>query len=109
MVAGPAGEEGPRIVAEPQILRETASRLVARVDAPVPGLLLWSRTFFSAWKATVDGSPISPIRVDAHLTGVSVPAGSHEVRIHWSAGPVLAGLILGGLGLAAALAMRWRL
>jgi len=109
VVAGPAGEEGPRIVAEPQILHETASQLVARVDAPVPGLLLWSRTFFSAWKATVDGSPISPIRVDAHLTGVSVPAGSHEVRIHWSAGPVLAGLILGGLGLAAALAMRWRL
>ncbi len=104
---GLAGEESRRTPIAPHVLRETAGQLVARVDAPVPGLLVWSRTFLSAWKATVDGGPISPILVDGHLVGVSVPAGSHEVRVYWSAGPVLAGLILGGFGLAAALAMRW--
>jgi hypothetical protein len=99
---GPTGEEGQRTPGAPQVLLETAGRLVARVDAPGPGLLVWPRTFFSAWSATVDDVPAKPIRVDGHLVGVSVPAGHHEIQVYWSAGPVLAGLILSGLGLAAA-------
>ena len=106
VVAGPMGEEGQRTPVAQQVLRETASRLVARVDTPVPGLRVWSRTFFSAWKATVDGIPTSPVRVDGHLVGVSLPAGPHEVRVYWSAGPVFAGLILAGLGLVAAKTLR---
>jgi hypothetical protein len=99
---GRTGEEGQRTPGAPQVLLETAGRLVARVEAPVPGLLVWPRTFFSAWSATVDGVRAVPIRVDGHFAGVSVPAGHHEIRVYWSAGPVLAGLILSGLGLAAA-------
>jgi hypothetical protein len=67
---------------------------------------VWSRTFFSAWKATVDGVPADPIRADGHLVGVPVPAGRHEVCVYWSAGPVLGGLILTGLGLVAAMRLR---
>jgi len=102
VVAGPWGEEGQRTVVEPQTFRETASQLVVRVDAPPPGLLVWSRTFVSAWKVTVDGVQAAPTRAGGHLVGVPVPAGRHEVGVCWSAGPVFGGLIFAGLGVAGA-------
>lgn len=96
----PAG--GERRDVRPELVRETADRLVARVDAPAPGVLVWSRTFFAAWWATVDGTPAELVRADGHLVGVRVPAGIHVVEVGWAARPVVAGasLALVGLGLA---------
>jgi hypothetical protein len=94
---------GERLDVRAEILRETADRLVARVDSPAAGVLVWSRTFFSAWWATVDGAPAELVRADGHLVGVRVPAGAHDVEVGWSARPVVVGATLAvlGLGLAA--------
>ena len=94
---------GERLDVRPELLRETADRLVARVEAPASGVLVWSRTYFSAWWATVDGVPAEVVRADGHLVGVRVPAGIHVVEVGWSARPVVMGTALAvlGLGLAA--------
>ena len=77
-----------------------------RLDAHGAGLLVWSRTFFSAWRARVDGKTVEAVRADGHLVGVPVPAGAHTVEVSWSARPVLAGALLAALGLGAVFWLR---
>jgi hypothetical protein len=89
-----------------ETIRETPDQLTVRLDARGTGILVWSRTFFSAWRARVDGAAVAPVRADGHLTGVPVPAGAHTVEISWSPGPVLAGGVLALLGLAAVVLLR---
>jgi hypothetical protein len=89
-----------------QTQRETADLLQARVEAPAGGVLVWSRSYFSAWQATVDGKAAPTARADGHLVGVLVPAGPHEVIVRWSAGPVLGGGLLSLAGLSAVLRLR---
>jgi hypothetical protein len=101
-----AAAGGQPLEVRPRVLRETADRLVARVDSPAPGVLVWSRTFFSAWWATVDGKPAELVRADGHLLGVRVPGGAHEVEIGWSARPVVMGTALAALGLGLAASLR---
>jgi hypothetical protein len=76
-----------------QVAEETATRLRARVVAPTSALVVWSRTFFGAWRARVDGAEVAVVVADGHLVGVPVPPGAHEVQVSWSATP----LIVGGL------------
>jgi hypothetical protein len=85
---------------QPEIRRETADRLLVRVDSPVSGILVWSRTRFAAWVARVDGHGVPTLLADGHLVGVPVPAGSHEIEVVWSRRPVFAGLALAAMGLA---------
>jgi len=82
--------------------------LAVRVDAPAPGVLVWSRTFFSAWWATLDGRPAPTVLADGHLLGVPVPAGAHRVEIGWSSRPVAAGGVLLALGLSGAALLLFR-
>lgn len=91
----PASEGYGRIVAA----RERVSRMEATIETATPVLLVWSRTFFPAWRASVDGVS-SPVVVAAgHLVGVPVPPGAHRVEVWWPAGPLVAGLILSTIGL----------
>jgi hypothetical protein len=82
------------------IASESPARLSADVDASADAVVVWNRTFYRAWRATVDGRSVATVRADGHLVGVPVPAGRHEVQIAWDARPVTAGLGLGLLGLA---------
>ncbi len=104
------GEEGATaggsVRAQVDRRQETADRLVVRVETPAPGLLVWSRTFFGAWWATVDGRPAETIRADGHLLGVRVPAGAHDVEVGWSPWPVALGGLLSALGLLTAALLR---
>jgi len=106
VLPGSGDTDGTSLPVRVETLRETADRLVARLDAPVAGVLVWSRSYFSAWRATMDGQPAATERADGHLLGVLVPAGSHLVEVRWSAGPVVAGAFLSALGLSALLLLR---
>ena len=75
------------------------------VEIAADGVVVWPRTFFPAWRATVDGRPVAPVPSDGHLLGVPVPAGRHEVRVWWSKTPLLAGLAAALIGLAVAATM----
>jgi hypothetical protein len=85
---------GARTDSRVDVRDERPDRLRARVDALAPAVLVWSRTFFRAWRARVDGRPAETLVADGHLLGVRVPAGAHEVDVVWSTAPVLAAVVL---------------
>jgi hypothetical protein len=91
-----AASEGPgRVVGA----RESVSRMEATIEAGTPVMLVWSRTFFPAWRASVDGAPAPVVVASGHLVGVPVPPGAHRVEVWWPRGPLVAGLVLAVLGL----------
>jgi hypothetical protein len=55
--------------------------LTINTQASSPALLIVSQTFYPGWKAVSDGNKTGILRVDATLTGVAVPAGTHEIRL----------------------------
>jgi len=101
--ASPAPGEATAVVLSSD---EHASRLTAEVESSTRAILVWSRTYFTAWQASVDGAPVEPIRVDGHLVGVPVGAGRHLVEVSWRAWPVWIGLGLALAGWLTVLAMR---
>jgi uncharacterized membrane protein YfhO len=77
-----------------EVREESVTSLKARVTAAAPALVVWSRTFFHAWRARVDGAPAEVVVADGHLVGVFVPAGAHDVAVEWSRAPLIAGSVL---------------
>jgi hypothetical protein len=98
----------PTSFAATEVLRseEGASQLTAEVDASSDAVLVWSRTFFSAWQASVDGASVQPLRADGHLVGIPVGRGRHRVEVAWRPGPVWIGLGLSLAGWVTVLALR---
>jgi hypothetical protein len=54
-----------------------------RTEVSAPAVLVVSQTFYPGWIAMIDGkeSPVFP--VDVALTGISLPAGTHEVLLRF--------------------------
>jgi uncharacterized membrane protein YfhO len=93
-----------------EVIDETPTRLRVRIAAPAAALVVWSRTYFRAWRARVDGQAMAVEVADGHLVGVPVPAGAHEVEIRWSSSPLIVGSLvsLGALALVLTLLLRRR-
>jgi hypothetical protein len=87
-------------------VRERATSLRVEVETAAPGLLVWSRSYFGAWRASVDGAPAEVTLAEGHLVGVAVPAGSRRVEISWPNGALLAGAGLFVVGAIAAAVLR---
>ena len=60
---------------------------------------MWSRSYFPAWRATIDGVPERPFPAERHLVGLDVPFGAHEVVVEWSTRPLAIGLALLACGI----------
>lgn len=78
-----------------------ADRAAADVEAFAPGHLVFSRTYFRSWAATVDGRPAPVLVANARDLAVAVPAGRHRVAFAWDR----ASFDRGALFQAAALAL----
>jgi len=65
------------------------------------GLLVQSDCWYPGWSARVDGRRVDLLRVDHALRGVVVPPGEHEVVFRYVPRPLLVGLFLAPVGLAA--------
>jgi hypothetical protein len=85
---------------------EGPSWLSAEAEAGSDGLLVWSRSYFRAWRAVVDGQAVEPVMADGHLVGVPVPAGRHRVEVRWSRRPLVVGASLFVLGVIAGVGLR---
>ena len=83
-------------------VRERTATMATTVETAVPAVVVWSRTFFPAWRATIDGHAAEVTVFDGHLVGVPVPAGVHDVSVWWPRGPLFVGLALSVIGLVAA-------
>ena len=80
-----------------------ADRALVDVDAGAPGHMLFSRTFFPAWKGRLDGSPAPVLLANGRDLAVAVPPGKHRLEIFWSPTSFRRGFVLQGLALLAAL------
>ena len=74
----------------------------AEVEADGDGYLVFSRTFFPAWKARVDGSPAPVLVANGRDLAVAVPAGRHRVEIEYDRGPFRLGVALQAAALSSA-------
>ncbi|MEO8348360.1 MAG: hypothetical protein ABI610_05565, partial [Acidobacteriota bacterium] len=99
-------DEAPGPVPAPAFVLERAveaDRALVDVNAGAPGHLLFSRTFFPAWKGTLDGSPVPVLIANGRDVAVAVPPGKHRVEIFWSPTSFRRGVGLQALGFLAAL------
>ena len=55
VVMASAPTHGVPLPASSEVIEETPTRLRVRIVAPADALVVWSRTYFKAWRARVDG------------------------------------------------------
>jgi len=84
-------------------------KLVYSYDAKNENLAVFSEVFYKTWRAFVDGTEVSSIRVNYILRGLKVPSGKHQIEFRcedklyeksakismW--GSILVGLVMVGL------------
>jgi hypothetical protein len=83
----------PAELSEPQSKEEFAGRVEIisrdvnsyrfRVEASAPGIIVVSQNFYPGWNATIEGRPVSVFPANHALTGIAVPAGSHEMHFEF--------------------------
>jgi hypothetical protein len=98
----PSGSAPPP--ASISVERAGADSASATVEASAPGHVIFSRTFFPAWKARVDGVPATVTVANARELAVSVSAGRHRVELAYDRGPFRRGVALQAAAFLAALA-----
>ena len=59
------------------------NHLSFRVTTSSDAALVLSQMWFPGWKASVDGQDVPVLRADAALTGILLPAGSHNVHFEF--------------------------
>ena len=102
VVLDSAPTRGTPLPSSAEVKGETPTALRARVVAPAPALVVWSRTFFRAWRARVDGQEVEVVIADGHLVGVPVPARRPRGRGALVAGSGGRGRVLSIVALGAA-------
>ena len=83
--------------------RYSAHRITLAVSAPSDTLLVVAQSFYSRWRALVDGQPAPLIRANHAFQAVPVPAGSHTIILEYRdagfwMGVVITFLSLGVIG-----------
>jgi len=97
-----AGEAGQATVSV-ELLR--SDRAAARVESSRAGHLLFSRTFFPAWKASLDAREVKVQVANARDLAVPVPPGSHRVEFRYDRRPFHRGVFVQAAALLLALAV----
>ncbi len=95
----PIGPEGTATFA---VTTSTPRRVMVRVNASQPGVLVLADTFYKGWQAQVDGRAAPIHRADYCLRAVAVPAGEHVVEFRYAPRSVRLGAALSLVGLLGA-------
>jgi hypothetical protein len=97
-----------------RITAQSAASLVLEVDAPRPGYVVYSDTFYPGWEAEVNGRPRPILHANHSFKAVRVEAGHNEVRFRFRPASLRRGATLSlvtlllGLGALVFLAIRRR-
>jgi hypothetical protein len=67
--------DGPPV----KILAQQRGRVSLSVDAPRPGFVVLTDTFYPGWQATVDGQPAHIYQANLNFRAVAVAEGKHEI------------------------------
>ena len=81
------------------------SSAAVELEADGAGWVLFSRTFFPAWKARVDGVPAPVLVANGRDLAVAVPGGRHRVAIEYDRRPFRWGVGIQAAALLAAAAV----
>jgi hypothetical protein len=84
------------------VTREDDATVELRATMRTAGLVVLDEALERGWRVDVDGRPADPVRVDAVLRGVMVPAGVHQVRWRYRVPGLAAGSAVSALGLVVA-------
>jgi hypothetical protein len=93
----PGGALAPGSTA--RIVNYEPSHLLIETDAPTATVLVVSEIFYPGWAATVDGARAPILLTDYLLRGVVLPAGRHQVEMHYAAPAARTGAIISVLTL----------
>ncbi len=69
-------------------------RIKLDVSTEAPGLLVLSEVYYPAWKAYVDGEPVSLYRTNYLFRGVKIPAGDHTVELRYESATLRLGIAI---------------
>jgi len=84
MPAAPPSAKPARVeLADLQITRERHGLVRIRATTPKPCLAVIAESWYPFWQANVDGKPTPVLRVSTGLMGIEVPAGQHEIVLHY--------------------------
>lgn len=94
-----------------QVVTDRPGHLIVRTEALGRQLLSLSERFDDGWRATIDGAPASPIRVNGDFLGVVLDRGAHVVELRYESRAFARGEIVtlaGSLALVAGLVVMLR-
>jgi len=101
----PPGDSAVPFTSKVEMTGSQVNELAFRTEASKPALLVLSQTYYTGWKATVDGADVPVVHANIALTGIPLPAGTHDVRFRFQPWSFRAGawltlmstVIIGGL------------
>jgi hypothetical protein len=97
----PEDPAAPPSTARLEIEAVAPDRAAAVVDADGDGHLVFSRTYFAAWRARLDGRDATVSVANARDLAVAVPAGRHRVELEYDRTPFRTGVVLQAIAVAA--------
>jgi len=104
------GDAGLSIAAAPnhdpdrvRIRERTSTRVVIDVTTDAPGVLVLSDVFYPGWHAQLNGRNTTILPAYGGLRGVSIPAGSSQIIMHYRPAWLWPGILVSLLALAAAI------
>lgn len=101
--SGSASQADARFAGQARVAwrRTNAVRVEAKLSAP--GYVVLLEAHDPGWRATVDGRAAPVLRANLLFRAVRVPPGEHVLELRYRPPAALAGAVLSGLGLLAAL------
>jgi len=100
----PAPPEAKARWAPVRFVSQSSAEVSLIAEAPRPGYVVFSDTYYPGWQASVNGRPAPVLRANQSFTAVRVDAGTSEVRFRFRSRALRAGAILSLLTLALATA-----
>jgi len=64
-------------------LGKTCNSFTYKITAGTPRLVVFSESYYPAWKVRIDNEPAILVKVNATFPGVYVPEGSHTVQLSY--------------------------
>jgi Bacterial membrane protein YfhO len=97
----PAFTATPNRANDPEVTVERygLNSVILIVDAPRPGLVHASESFFDGWTARVNGVPSTILAADYAFRAVAVPAGRSRIEFRYWPPGLTAGLMITGIGI----------
>lgn len=82
-----------------QIIDFSPNALHFTTESSAPQLLVVSQIFYPGWQATIDGQPAELLLVNGVLQGLTVPSGTHTIRLAFWPASFTTGLWISAAGL----------